>query len=199
MNSLEQFNKRIPSSAITDIVDIKLLLCYIFFKIGSFVSKDVLSYALQEHNFVNYFDFNNAFSELLKDGSIAESENDKGSYFVTQKGNIIAKELEKRLPLTVRERALAATINLLAKLKRENENSSKIKKTDAGYCVNGNISGGGGINLMSFSLYVPDESQAKLIKKNFQSCPEKVYECMLAVLTKDRDIVCRVLEKFKED
>ena len=96
MNSLEQFNKRIPSSTITDVVDIKLLVCYIFFKTGSFISKDVLSCALQEYDFVNYFDFNNAFSELLRDGSIAENENDKGSYFVTQKGNIIAKELPQR-------------------------------------------------------------------------------------------------------
>lgn len=190
---------KIPSSTITDVLDIKLLLCYIFAGVSGFIKKDILVYALQEYNFVNYFDFNNAFSELLKDNSIVEDKNNKGFYSITPKGSIIAKELKKNLPLTVREKALEATVNLLAKLKREKENSANIKKLEDGYYVSGNISGDNIANLMNFSLYVPNEDQAKLIKKNFQSYPEKVYECMLAILTGNKDIINTVLREISKN
>ena len=153
----------------------------------------------KEYDFVNYFDFNDAFAKLLKDGSITKNQEDEDSYSITKKGEIIAKELERKLPLTVREKAIAATINLLARLKREKENSSSIKKANNGYYFSGNISGGGEINLMSFSLCVPDELQAKLIKRNFQNYPEKVYECLLAVLTKNNNMINNILEEIKSD
>lgn len=199
MNDLNRDNKKIPSNSIKDVIDIKLLLCYVLYKVDRFMSKDVLFVALKEYDFVNYFDFNDAFAKLLKDGSITKNQEDEDSYSITKKGEIIAKELERKLPLTVREKAIAATINLLARLKREKENSSSIKKANNGYYFSGNISGGGEINLMSFSLYVPDELQAKLIKRNFQNYPEKVYECLLAVLTKNNNMINNILEEIKND
>lgn len=198
MNNLDRDDKKVPSNNFRDVIDIKLLLCYVLYKVDSFISKDVLYVALKEYDFVNYFDFNNAFAKLLNDCSVTRSKEDENSYSVTQKGKIIAKELGRNLPLTVREKAVSATINLLARLKREKENSSSIKKTNNGYYFSGNISGGGEISLMSFSLYVPDELQAKLIKKNFQNYPEKVYECLLAVLTKNNNIISNILEEIKK-
>ena len=124
MNNLDRDDKKVPSNNFRDVIDIKLLLCYVLYKVDSFISKDVLYVALKEYDFVNYFDFNNAFAKLLNDCSVTRSKEDENSYSVTQKGKIIAKELERNLPLTVREKAVSATINLLARLKREKENST---------------------------------------------------------------------------
>ena len=160
------------------------------------VERDTIVEALQEYGYVNYFDATSAFSELLRDGSICEDEKCKNFYKTTEKGNLIAKELKRNLPASIREKALCATINLQSKLKREKENKVNIKEIENGFVVNGEILGGEQITLMSFSVYVPDEKQAQLIKKNFMNSPQTIYECLLASLTKSNSIIKNILETF---
>ena len=163
------------------------------------VRRDTIVEALQEYGYVNYFDATNAFSELLKDGSICEDEKCKNFYKTTEKGNLIAEELKRNLPASIREKALCATINLQSKIKREKENKINIKEIENGFVVSGEILGGEKITLMSFSVYVPDEKQAQLIKKNFISYPQTIYECLLASLTKNKSIIKNILEKFSKN
>lgn len=74
-------------------------------------------------------------------------------------------------------KAVAAAMNLLASAKRERENKVEIQKTEQGYNVICHVSGGN-LELMRFSLYVPDNRQARMVKKNFQSAPQNVYQLM---------------------
>lgn len=187
-----------PEEKLTNIQDIKLLFCYILFSIGAPVKRDVVLAALQDYGYVNYFDAASAFSELLKDGSICKYEKDKNFYEITERGNLIAKELKRNLPLSIREKALCATINLQAKLKREKENKVSIDETERGFIVKGEILGGEGITLMSVSVYVPDEKQALLIKKNFKDFPQAIYEYMLALLTKNKSVIKNKLEELSK-
>ena len=190
---------KIPDEHLKNVTDAKLLFCYILFSIGRPISKDVLINAMQQYGYVNYFIASAAFSELLKDDSVAKDEKNDSLYETTEKGNLIAKELKRNLPLSIREKALCATINLQSKLKREKENKVIIEKTEKGFLVKGEISGGENITLMSFSTYVPDEMQAELIKKNFSESPQFFYECMLASLTKNKNIIKNVLNRFLEE
>ncbi len=187
---------KLPDERLLSINDIKLLLCYIICNSPVAVSREALLEVLQSYGYVNYFDAAAAFSELLSDESIREDAENKGYYSVTSKGRLISHELKRGLPSRIREKALAATINLLSKVKNEKENKIKVSKEENGFCVKASISGGGSLNLMSFALYVPDEDQAKLIKKNFLDSPQMVYECMLAALTKNQSIVKNILEKM---
>ena len=99
----------------------------------------------------------------------------------------IAEQLTGAIPLSVRDKAVAAALNLLAQAKREKENRVVIKKTDAGYKVTCHISGGD-VELMQFSLYAPDLYQARLIKHQFHSDPECVYRILLAAVTGNADL-----------
>lgn len=102
--------------------------------------------------------------DLLEHNNIL-CENEKDDlYSVTESGMLISSQLDISLPISVRERALSATMNLLAKIKREQENRVRIQQTEQGYMVSCSVSGGN-MDLMSLSLYVPDMLQAKMVKK----------------------------------
>lgn len=176
--------------------DIKILICYILANIKNSLSKEDVVSILQENNFANYFEANSAFSELLEDENIFKDPKNHNLYTVTEIGKIVSSQLETKLPLSIREKALCATINLLAKIKRETENKVTITENVDGYYVNCNISGGD-IDLLSLSLYVPDRLQADFVKHNFQEKPELIYECMLALLTKNNDLINTTLKNLQ--
>ena len=176
--------------------DIKLLICYILSNVNGFLTKDDLLTIMQENNLANYFEINDAFSELLENNNICENQKKKNTFTVTESGKMISTQLDSSLPISIRNKAISASINLLAKIKRESDNKVTIEKSDNGYFVNFNISGGE-MDLLSFKLFVPDILQANLVKDNFQESPELVYECMLALLTKNQDLIKTTLKNIK--
>ena len=181
--------------------EIRILICYMLTSVGASLSKDGVIAVLQENGFANYFETADAISDLLENGNIAPDEADASSSHITDSGRMIARQLDVTLPFSVRERALSATLNLLARIKREAENQVHIKKCDRGYQVDCHISGGD-MDLMSFTLYVPDLLQAKLVRSRFQEDPERVYRCMLALVTGNADLVSdalRALSGEQED
>lgn len=178
--------------------DIKLLICYILSNINGALTKEDILTIMQEHNLANYFEINNAISELLEDKNICENPDNKDTYIATETGKMISEQLDTSLPLSVRDKAISASINLLAKIKRESDNKVSIEQKGNGCFVHFNISGGE-MDLMSFTLFVPDILQANLVKSNFQESPEKVYECMLALLTKNDDLIKSTLKNIKDN
>lgn len=174
--------------------DIKLLICYILSSIESGLSKKDIISVLQDNSLANYFESTDAFSELVENNIICCTDQENQFFSVTEAGKLIADQLEISLPVTVREQVLSATLNLLAKIKRERENTVEIKKLKNGYTVNCHVSGGL-LDLMSINLYAPDIMQAKLIKHNFQKNPELVYDCVLALMTDNKDMVRKVLSE----
>ncbi len=109
-----------------------------------------------------------------------------------KEGREIAAQLDVTLPLSIREKTVAAAINLLARAKREQENRVEIKKNEKGYTVTCHVSDGE-MDLMTFSLYAPDLYQARLMKKNFHRNPEIVYRTLLAAVTGSRDLAADAL------
>ena len=177
--------------------DIKLLICYILSSIQSGLTKNDIVSLLEENNFANYFEATDAFSDLLSHKNITPVQSQANLYTVTESGRMISSQLNISLPLSVRERSLSAALSLLAKIKREQENSVLIKKNQHGYTVTCNISGGE-INLMSFSIYVPDMMQANMVKSNFQKDPELLYRTLLALVTKDKNLATEVFDDMKQ-
>lgn len=192
----DAFSAGISPGGLRSKKDIKLLICYILSNVNKALTKEDILTIIQENNLANYFEINNAFSDLIENNNICESSENKNTYTVTESGKMISTQLNSYLPLSIRDKAISASINLLAKIKRESDNKVTIDKCSNGYLVKFNISGGE-MDLMSFTLFVPDKLQADLVKKNFQESPEKVYECMLALLTKNDDLIKETLKKLK--
>lgn len=173
--------------------EIRILLCYLVNSIGAPLSREDVLSIMQEHGFANYFEVTNALAELTANGSLA-ADGDPPVYHAVSQTKLIAGQLDKVLPLSVREKAIAAAVNLLAKARREQENKVTIQQTSKGYNVHCHISGGD-LELMNISLYVPDEHQAKLVRKAFHKSPETVYQVLLALLTENPDLAKKAFEQ----
>lgn len=175
--------------------DIKLLICYLLSSIQEGLSKSDLIKVLQDNDLANYFEVASAFDELLKQGNLTGPEGSDSLYTVTPSGKMIAQELDVSLPISIREQVLSAALALMAQQKREKENTVSITKIENGCQVECHISGGA-MDLMSFTLYVPDMMQAKLVKRNFQKDPQLIYSCMLAALTHNQDMIQELLREI---
>ena len=174
--------------------DIKILICYMLNSVSGGLSKEDTVNILFQNNFANYFEASDAFSDLVSNKNIECKNKNDNIFTVTDSGKIIAKQLERSLPITVRDKAVIAALNVIHKAKIEKENSVKIEKTDAGYFVTCNVSGGK-IDLMSFTLYAPDMLQAEIIKENFHKDPETMYRLCLSFLTGDKDFIKGLFNK----
>lgn len=177
--------------------EIKLLICYLISSMKEGISKEEVINVLQENSFANYFDSNNAFSDLLENGNIVLDPDDNAKYIVTDSGKMIATQLETSLPISIRKQAISSALNLMAKIKLKQENVVEKQKTNSGYNVKCHISGGKE-DLMSFNIQVPDVLQAELIEKNFYDNPSLVYRSLLAIVTKNKDFIKEVLEDLSE-
>lgn len=176
--------------------DIKLLICYMLSSVKQPLTKDEIVSVLQENNLANYFEINDALSDLIENNNIVSNNTEDSKFTITKSGKLITTQLETSLPISIREKTLSAAVNLLAKIKRENENTAIIKKANNGYYVSCNISGGNNLNLLAIDLFVPDSKQAELVKRNFQRDPNLIYSCMLALLTHNSDLVKEALENI---
>lgn len=176
--------------------DIKLLICYILASIDHSLSQEDILSVLQQYNLANYFEINSALSELIDAKNIIRDSKNPNLYTVTESGKMISSQLNSSLPISIRDKAIKAALGLLSKIQRETENTVSIDKQNNGYNLKCNISGGNS-DLFSFSLYVPDKMQAELSKENFLKNPNVVYECMLALLTEDKELLESLLTEIK--
>ena len=170
--------------------DIRILICYILNSVKAPLSKEDLQQILQEKALANYFEVNDAISFLAAGGNISLTED--GLCQIAPTGAEIADTLDIALPLSVRDKALEAAFTLLADAKTERENQVDIEKTPYGYNVTCHISGGE-MDLMSFSIYVPDLFQARMVKKNFHKDPAGIYKLLLSTITGNRELAKTLL------
>lgn len=149
---------------------------------------------LQNNGLANYFEAADAIAEMSEKGILLPESGNPKSFSLSKNGKIIAKQLDTALPPSVRDKAVGATIRLLAEAKRERENRVEFVKLDKGYHVICHISGGD-MDLMAITLYVPDLYQANMVKENFHRSPETVYRMLLALVTGRNDMAAGFIPK----
>lgn len=176
--------------------EIRILICYLLASVSAPLSREDILSIMQENGFANYFEVTDSLSELTENGNLA-CEGDESLYTATAQGQMIARQLDKALPSSVRKKAVAAALNLLARAKRERENRVEITPIPAGYTVTCHVSGGE-VELMRFDLYAPDLNQAEMIKRNFHQSPELVYQVMLSLMTDQTDQIPAIIKRAKQ-
>lgn len=163
--------------------DIRILVCYLLKSVGP-LTREEISSVMQQNALANYFEVGDALSSLLSMGNIRETER---GFALEAAGENIAENLDVLLPLSVRDKAVAAALSMLATARAERENAVSIAKTEQGYNVTCKISGGD-MDLMQIRVYVPDLHQARMVKKNFHKDPQRIYSLLVAALTGDEEI-----------
>jgi hypothetical protein len=180
------FNEGVAPGGLSDSNDIKILICYLLKSVGRPLSFDNLNEILQHDGLCNYFGFASALHELLVSGHIDLIKQDGVEFYKpTSLGAATASLFERRLPLSVREKAVNAAVRLLARIKRDSENRVEIaENASGGFNVTCSVLDMGD-SLMSVKLLVADRAQAESVKRQFQTNPGTVYKGVLALMTGD--------------
>lgn len=180
------FIEGIEPGGLKDADEIKILICYLLKSVGNPLSFDNLNEIVQHDGLCNYFAFASALHELLVSGHLdLIKENSIELYKNTSLGDETADLFERRLPASVREKAIGTAVKLLAKIKRDAENKVSIEENPSGgFNVMCNVYDMGD-TLLSVRLLVADMDQARLIKSQFQKSPATIYKGILALLTGD--------------
>lgn len=175
--------------------EIKTLICYLYNSVKENMDKGIVIQAILKQGLANYFETSSAFDDLVMNGNLIPADDEHKTYSLTKNGAEIAKQLDSTVAYTIKEKAYACAVKLLAEKKKEIENKVNIMKNDNGFTVECSVSGGD-MELMKLDIYAPEMEQALILKKNFLDNPNKAYKILLALLTKDKETVGNALEEL---
>lgn len=161
--------------------EIKILICYMLLGVGEPMERQMVTELIAGTGMANFFETAAAVDELARQGHLTEEE---GRISLTETGRQVGDTLAGMIPYTLRERSVKAALQLLTRIRREQENTVELEKLDHGYRVTCTIQDSAS-PLMSVSLRVADDMQAGLIRENFLDDPTLLYRSLLAILTGD--------------
>lgn len=166
--------------------EIKMLLCYILSNVEEDMSFEQLYDALSEDNLVNYFELVRVVDQLAELEHIREGE--AGRYAATDIGREAAAQFERTLPLSVREKGVAAAQKALRRSRRLEEVSVLRTPCEGGFRLELSIPDGGG-RLLSMELFCPTKEDCDLIHRRFLNAPLTIYKGIMALLTGNEGVL----------
>ena len=107
---------------------------------------------------------------------------------VTDLGKSTAHTLKRSLPRSVRDKVVRIAMGLLARMRREAENTVEIREASDGVVLTVKIHDIGS-DLLSLDLFLPDRMQAEMAAELFLQDPSTLYKGVIALLTGDRETV----------
>lgn len=162
--------------------DVKALILYISNSAALPLTQENFTEIVLHDGLVNYFDFSQAFQELLQEGLLdILSVEENNRFVITEIGTQTEKLYEKNLPFNVKKKTLAALTKVLAKIKRDSNTHTEIVAAASGYhvicrlCENDQT-------LLEYKVLVPDELQAHLIADQFSKFPTEKYQAIMSAV-----------------
>ncbi len=160
--------------------EIKLLLCYLLSCVPEPMSRESIFTVLCGNGMANFFDVSAAIDNLLTLHNLQEDDDKRLT--VTEVGRSVAATIQDMLPLTLRERSVASAQKILKRQHNEQENHVTITDEEHGCTVTCTV-GNTETPLLSLSLLVGDETQARQIRERFLNDPLSVYKSVIDTLT----------------
>lgn len=178
------FIEGVDPDGLKDINAIKCMICYLIKSVNEPLTKRLINDILQDdYSLANYFEVNQAISELLKSGVVHMDIVDGEEVLtIDERTTATTAYFEKSLPRTVREKAINCAVRLLTRSRRERENEIIVEKLDKGYNVTFTLYDVD-TEFMKLTIYVSDMLQVEAVKENFLNDPTKLYSGIISSLT----------------
>ncbi|MGL5972628.1 MAG: DUF4364 family protein [Oscillospiraceae bacterium] len=174
----DAFANGIRLGGLTNITDIKIIICYILDSVNSELSKDQISQILQEEEIANYFDIITSINELCEHKHII-NKNDK--FYISNLGKSTYTDLISTIPTSIKDRSLQSSHKNVLLHKKLKDNKVDIIKNDDGYTIECKILDFGS-DLLNINLFVGTIEQAQKIKEKFLKDPTCFYHNILNFL-----------------
>lgn len=165
-------------------LDLKIFILYIINRLPGPIDGNALAELCQSDAGVNYFDFFDCLSKLIKTGHIKEI-GDK--YLTTEKGLRNGTTVESSLPYSVRLKADKAIAPVAAKMRRDAMIGAAYEPAQdcEGFTVSLSLSDDVS-ELMSLKLFAPTEETAKKMVKSFRDSAERHYDRIAEMLLREK-------------
>ncbi len=155
--------------------EIRVLICYLLQNSKSPVPLDRIKERLHFEGISNYFETTFAISDLEASGNIGVVSEENGLKFYIATGDCknIAEALGNSVPLSVRERTMEISEEIIRR--RNNERDHKVTKTltENGFYITCSVMDGQR-EMVSVKLLVPDDETAEAVKENFLKDPMQI-------------------------
>ncbi len=169
----------IPAGGLKETYEVKILICYLLDSLESPLTLDQICEICTADGVVDYFTLCTSMRELEENGNLMQEE---GVYALTDLGRETVDNLKKALPSSLRDAIVRRGMNLLARVRRENEASAEIRPDGNGYQVLCSLHEGN-LNFFSMAFYAPDREQAGIIAGNFRKKAPELYQILIHSLT----------------
>ncbi len=181
MDFYDTFTEGVEPGGLRNRNEIKTLICYLVAHLDTPITKGQLNTIICEEGLANYFELNQALSEVIENGNVSITEGEDPELLITSIGKQNSQTLESDLPYSVRESALNAAVRLQTRLRREREHKIEITRLDNGCNITMSVLDGDD-ELMTVTVFVADYEQALAVKEKFLSDPVRVYSNIIALL-----------------
>lgn len=176
------FSEGVRPGGLFDSRGIEILVCYILAGIPEPLSREAVTSVLIEDEMANLFEISAAIDDLIDHGNLIEGEG--GDLLITDGGRSVAAQLFDRVPYTLRERSVKTAMRMLARARNERDADVTVTPAEKGFVVKCSVDRSD-TPMMSFSLLVPDETQAAMVRERFLDDPSAFYRAIIALSTGD--------------
>lgn len=182
MENYDAFTEGVEPGGLRNRNEIKTLICYLVSHLDTPLTKSQLNTIICEEGLANYFELNQALSEVVDNGNVRTStDSEDPELLITEIGKQNTVTLENDLPYTVRESAFNAAVRLQTRLRRESEHRIEITRLENGCNITMSVLDGSD-ELMTVTVFVADYEQALAVKEKFLSDPVTVYSNIISML-----------------
>lgn len=144
---------------------------------------DLLDICLIDDAF-GYFEFSEAFAELQSTGHVRRMEGEEGTplYDITPLGREAAKIFEGDLRLSVRDKAQAAVIRVVRKIRRNASITTRNTPSEDGTFQVHLAINDSNDPVLALDVMVMNSRQCALLEENFRKNAETIYSDILKIL-----------------
>jgi hypothetical protein len=159
-----------------DVNSVKILLCCLLHSLDSVINADELYDIAVDSGIINYFYYNEAIEELLKNDTIISALDDNGKtcFSLGEKGELFVKEFASYVELSLRKRLVYEAFRYKAKKMQNASLSLDYRDCDEGCRLVCGISDGE-TQVMELTLLTHSRTQAELIGERISDNPLSFY------------------------
>lgn len=180
LEQYDAFSAGVETGGLFHTDEIKTLICYLLRKVDMPLSSEQIRETLVAQGLANYFDVSESLSELMRSGIVtADYVGEQEQVRLTPIGENASMELLRDIPKSVREQALSAALEAVAKVRNAEQTKIEVEPCGTGFNVTFRVADHDE-DLMCITLYAADHAQVERMKDNFLKDPVRIYSGILA-------------------
>ena len=175
---------------LTDKVDIKIFILYLLNSVNEPLEFNSINDIVLQDEFVGYFDFAFAFSELLDSQQVVEAKKDEGGFYYTisELGIETLNGYESSIYPVIKDRALKCAMRPIAFNKTASSITTSLTEEDKGFRLDCAIHDHEK-PLFSVNVYLTEREYAEKMEKNFRERAEIIFRGALSLLSGDVNFI----------